>query len=140
MKGSLTLWDHSLLYIAFSIIELSGKNEQKMKFLGRGVGHLPKRSLNQFIDRPKLPTCLVDKNLYCQKLPKEGRETSGEGSRIVSGPLRHGATAGGKEKHSSFEETPFPGPSLLFPLPPFLPTESLAPGIHLLTSPIATIP
>ena len=34
----------------------------------------------------------------------------------------------------------FPGPSLLFPLPPFLPTESLAPGIHLLTSPIATIP
>ena len=46
MKGSLTLWDHSLLYIAFSIIELSGKNEQKMKFLGRGVGHLPKRSLN----------------------------------------------------------------------------------------------
>ena len=48
MKGSLTLWDNSLLYKAFSIIGLSGKNEQKMKFGGRGVGHLPKRSLNRF--------------------------------------------------------------------------------------------
>ena len=47
MNGSLTLLDDNLLYIAFSIIGLSGKNEQKMKFRGRGVGHLPNRSLNQ---------------------------------------------------------------------------------------------
>ena len=50
MKGSLTLWDHSLLYIAFSIIGLSGKNEQKMKFGGRGVGQSPKRSMNHRFD------------------------------------------------------------------------------------------
>ena len=48
MKGSLTLWDDNLLYIAFSIIGLSGKNEKKMKFRGRGVDHLPNRSLNLF--------------------------------------------------------------------------------------------
>ena len=46
MIGSLTLLDDNLLYIAFSIIGLSGKNEQKMKFRGRGVVHLPNRSLN----------------------------------------------------------------------------------------------
>ena len=50
MKGSLTLWDDSLLYIAFSIIGLSGKNEQKMKFRGRGVGHLPKRSFDPLLN------------------------------------------------------------------------------------------
>ena len=46
MNGSLTLLDDNLLYIAFSIFGLSGKNEQKMKFRGRGVVHLPNRSLN----------------------------------------------------------------------------------------------
>ena len=46
MKGSLTLWDDSLLYIAFSIIGLSGKNEQEMKFGDRGVGEYPKRLMN----------------------------------------------------------------------------------------------
>ena len=46
MNGSLTLLDDNLLYIAFSIIGLSGKNEQKMKFRGRGVGQRPNRSLN----------------------------------------------------------------------------------------------
>ena len=44
MNGSLTLLDDNLLYIAFSIIGISSKNEQKMKFSGRGVGHCPIRS------------------------------------------------------------------------------------------------
>ena len=50
MNGSLTLLDDNLLYIAFSIIGLSSKNDQKMKFRGRGRGPMaqslpePKRS------------------------------------------------------------------------------------------------
>ena len=46
MNGSLTLLDDNLLYIAFSIIGISSKNEQEMKFRGRGVGHYPIRSLS----------------------------------------------------------------------------------------------
>ena len=46
MNGSLTLLDDNLLYIAFSIIGLSGKNNQEMKFGGRWVGESPKRSMN----------------------------------------------------------------------------------------------
>ena len=46
MNGSLTLLDDNLLYIAFSIIGISSKNDQKMKFSGRGVGHCPIRSLS----------------------------------------------------------------------------------------------
>ena len=38
MNGSLTLLDDNLLYIAFSIIGISSKNDQKMKFRGRGGG------------------------------------------------------------------------------------------------------
>ena len=53
MNGSLTLLDDNLLYIAFSIIGLSGKNEQKMKFRGRGVGQKPNRSLNPRLDNPR---------------------------------------------------------------------------------------
>ena len=44
MNGSLTLLDDNLLYIAFSIIGISSKNEQEMKFRGRGEGHCPIRS------------------------------------------------------------------------------------------------
>ena len=47
MNGSLTLLDDNLLYIAFSIIGISSKNEQEMKFRGRGVGHYPIRSLSR---------------------------------------------------------------------------------------------
>ena len=50
MNGSLTLLDDNLLYIAFSIIGISSKNEQEMKFRGRGGGaHRPIRSLSRFV-------------------------------------------------------------------------------------------
>ena len=58
MNGSLTLLDDNLLYIAFSIIGLSGKNEQKMKFRGRGVGQRPNRSLNPLNEIRQPPTFL----------------------------------------------------------------------------------
>ena len=48
MNGSLTLLDDNLLYIAFSIIGISSKNDQKMKFSGRGEGHCPIRSLSLY--------------------------------------------------------------------------------------------
>ena len=41
MNGSLTLLDDNLLYIAFSIIGISSKNDQKMKFRGRGGANCP---------------------------------------------------------------------------------------------------
>ena len=41
MNGSLTLLDDNLLYIAFSIIGISSKNDQKMKFSGRGGAIVP---------------------------------------------------------------------------------------------------
>ena len=41
MNGSLTLLDDNLLYIAFSIIGISSKNDQKMKFRGRGGANGP---------------------------------------------------------------------------------------------------
>ena len=47
MNGSLTLLDDNLLYIAFSIIGISSKNDQKMKFRGRGGAHCPIRSLSR---------------------------------------------------------------------------------------------
>ena len=34
MKGLLTLWDDGLLYIAFSLIGISGKNDQELKIWG----------------------------------------------------------------------------------------------------------
>ena len=55
MNGSLTLLDDNLLYIAFSIIGISSKNEQEMKFRGRGGGQLPNRSLNHPYYHP--PSC-----------------------------------------------------------------------------------
>ena len=65
MNGSLTLLDDNLLYIAFSIIGISSKNEQEMKFRGRGhtgqVGATTNCSHNKHVGRflyfklPKLP-------------------------------------------------------------------------------------
>ena len=58
MNGSLTLLDDNLLYIAFSIIGISSKNEQEMKFRGRGVGHYPTRSLSPVVV-PKLSSVIA---------------------------------------------------------------------------------
>ena len=66
MNGSLTLLDDNLLYIAFSISGLSGKNEQKMKFRGRGVGQRPNRSLNH--DDVYIEDCKGERKcVFCEK-------------------------------------------------------------------------
>ena len=59
MNGSLTLLDDNLLYIAFSIIGISSKNEQEMKFRGRGEGHCPIRSFYRIILNNLTICCLA---------------------------------------------------------------------------------
>ena len=56
MNGSLTLLDDNLLYIAFSIIGISSKNEQEMKFRGRGGGPIA-----QSLTEPKKGKALKQK-------------------------------------------------------------------------------
>ena len=82
-------------------------------------------------------TGLTNKNLFCQILPKEGQETSGEGGRKWVVHLGMEQQQEGRTSTPAWKRLPSLEP--LF-YSPFLPTESLAPGIHLLTSPIATIP
>ena len=77
MNGSLTLLDDNLLYIAFSIIGLSGKNEQKMKFRGRGVGQRPNRSFdpnNQPGDPSASLLLTSGKAVFCKKGTKTKKQ------------------------------------------------------------------